>query len=243
MPGIGNITPQDMADRAEAMGARVVAVGDKIKVFPPNGGGMIVLPTRMGNGTERANLIARLHREGLDVMTPPEKPRPTPLVIPAKKGPATVPTTDTETLLGLLGQAEQRITSLTSRVDLTVSRVEALELERDVLMRARDNLVKRVTELERAGGTAAPAPPSAIEVVRQLVLDFLSAHRGLKMTPETIKSNIIDSIPADAGATYVANACKDLALAGKIQGGGTNGRDGKAPSGHRGIYWMDPESA
>lgn len=77
MQGVGNLTPQEAATRAERwFGARVdYRTTGKIKIYPKDPDQpMIVISDRWLNGNDRRNAISRLQRCGLDVVngqTPP----------------------------------------------------------------------------------------------------------------------------------------------------------------------------
>jgi hypothetical protein len=266
--GIGNITPKQIADRAEELGARVASTGDRYKIFPPDPDqDMISIPARMGNGTERANLIARLRRAGLDIM------KPSPADIPRKtiNAAASAPV-DTSALLEMLAESERRHAELLDRVRTLEEREEDPEVLRQVeaqrlligdaaqsidnltrrmvryeqdiavLGEARDRLVARVEELERGwSGEVVRKPTSA--VVRDLALAWFENHPGIRVSPELVKLNLGDQLPADTRPEAVATACKDLATAGKISGGGTNTKGKRGPTGTRGIYWFEPAAS
>lgn len=137
----------------------------------------------------------------------------------------------------LLGNLAAQHDSLVERVDKLRSRVDAITQDAE---RTKRNLVQRIMTLEE-GGAPVPAPPSPMAIVRELVLAFFQTHRGIKMSPEVVRTNIADQIPEGAIHTAVANACRDLSVAGKLQGGGTNSKGKAGPSGTRGIYWLDVE--
>lgn len=76
--GVGSLTPQQVADRAERwFGARVdYRTTGKIKIYPKDSAQpLVVIADRWSNGSDRLNSIKRLQRAGLDVIngqTPPD---------------------------------------------------------------------------------------------------------------------------------------------------------------------------
>lgn len=226
----GNLTATDIAARCEALGARVAPTGrGKIKIIPPDPTKQIVfIADRFSNGSDRENALGHLRsKAGLDVTapapeetpvpTPADLPRRSPNVTPIAQPPATAPSAVDE-LLGMLAEAEARI--------------RELEL-------GAAGLLARVARLEEGG----VRPRTRAEVMRGVVLAFFESHRGTKWSPELVRLNLEDEgrLPEDARPESVAAACKDLATAGKIQGGGSNSKGKSGPSGTRGIYWLDPE--
>ena len=66
----GNITPTEVASRAEASGARVELVSGRYRVYPPDRSqSPIFFGERFDNGRARLNVIAALRRAGVDVAT------------------------------------------------------------------------------------------------------------------------------------------------------------------------------
>lgn len=219
--GVGNLTPQEAANRAERwFSARVEYATGKIKIYPKDPEQpMVVIADRWGNGTDRLNAVKRLQRAGLDVVngqTPPDslikadgrsvdahltqkieipidndnhnrEDAPVPVADPTRNGspsPAAMPTKtivpgnqreSVETLLGMLVEADQRITVLTERVDRLYemehqNRGRYAALSRRVKA-AEDGMVAArppMTEAERAEAERAEITARAIELLESL---------------------------------------------------------------------------
>lgn len=256
--GIGSLTPAEIADRCERWyGARVVRPGedgsDRYKVYPPDPSHRPIFYARkLHSGPEIPNIVNTLRKAGMDILAEPDKedpPVPTPADIAAKVrtngAPVTTPkaTPDYDTLIEMLAGAERRVDrvqeNLLAEVEIRrelQERVERLETEARAFPQVVRSLVERIEQLESGGHSRGP---TTIEIVREKVLEFLKARPGEKWSPQMIEMNLGDQLPEARNKTAVANACKDLAELGRLQGGGTNKKG--ASQATRGIYWYEPE--
>jgi hypothetical protein len=240
---LGYLTPKLLAERIERdfPDAQVKLDGARYKVVPGKSGKQIVYFTavRFGNGPQVGNILRDLRKAGIDLERPEPKPAPAqPAAKPAAPpqentmsgpGPGPLATraevedtremvrTLESDLLGLLGQAEGRLTKQES--ELNALREEVAELRRR--------------------GPARPPVVSAADRMRAIVLAYFEAHRGEYLTPQVVDFNLVKSgkLPANRMKTAVATACKQLSKAGTIKGGGSNGN---ASDPMRGIYYMEP---
>lgn len=254
------LTAHEIADRCEALGARVDRSGNRYKVYPPDQSQRPVFFARkLHSGPEIPNILNTLAKAGLDVLAEPEKepaPVPEPLTQrmsdalrnakpsppPARNGriptppsaprinPAE-PRTEDE-LLGLLVEAEKRIEAQGQQILGLSQQLTDIVQQHDRVTR---NLVERIMRLEE--GRLMPPRVTVGQLVREAVLAFLQARPGERWTPQMIELNIKD-LPEERGKTAVANACKDLATEGQLQGGGSNKKG--EPQTTRGIYWYEP---
>lgn len=175
--GSGNLSPQEVARRAESWhGARVVVDKHKIKIFPKDPAHKpVFLPDRFSNGTDRSNALTWLRKAGIDVMTEPPKPAPAaadreepavsvpnPTVLAKTSVNGTKPeaaapsSSDYETVLAMLAEAEQRdkdrraeIADLAKTVDELSARVQSLDLQTQQNRAAMARMHKTVKDAER----------------------------------------------------------------------------------------------
>jgi hypothetical protein len=243
VPKAGSMTAEEIAKRCEALGARVEYSGSRYRVYPPDPSKRPVFFARkLHVGPEIPNILRTLAQAGLNILAEDKEPAPvpTPADVARKIAPVNgAPMKDQvhksvhgqqqgsiDELLGLLAEAEKRI-------DRLQDEVTQLKLDQE---RTTRNLVERIMRLE----DGRPLPPRVTvgQLVREAVLEFLKARPGEKWSPQMIEMNMTDKLPEERGKTAVANACKDLAIEGQLQGGGSN-KKGEAQA-TRGIYWYDP---
>lgn len=195
----GNVSPQQLAEWAGDLGARVEKNGTCYKIFPPDARQRpVFIKLKLGKGRDLTNTILQLKRAGLDVMSK-ENDVKQPLVSPAQvaelRGRATEarpsspavrsapePRDDaTEELLAMLAEAEQRITSLVERIDS-----QSRNLQAEIEMRREDIglLTARVDRLEK--GEPPPDPNAEIDGE---ILRFMSENR-IQLSGSIIASNI-----------------------------------------------------
>ncbi len=259
MQGIGSLTPQEAATRAERwFGARVdYGTTGKIKIYPKDPTKpMITISDRWLNGNDRRNAVSRLQRHGLDVIngqTPPDsiiRPdgrsidphltrkieiptekdepvttveptrngQPTPAVMPAKVA-AQAPThEDYQTLLGMLAQAEGRITELTGRMDALTNRVTRLD-DIEHQNRARyARIVKQIQETEKrivAATGPVPEDPAAqaererAELTEKAVALLESLPPAATMTAGSLAASLGVSDKGNLLGKLMATAAKE----------------------------------
>jgi hypothetical protein len=256
-------TPTEVAERCEALGARVELVGPRYVIYPPNGGRIIRFNRkREQNGTHLPNVLKDLRIAGLDLVAAwreeqerrSTQPAPEPLARPAldqataqrlaakvahsvgqtfstttkeaamaaptpRPSPSTIPTAPAilrqlEELREMIRRQDESHLEMLGQAD---GRIRALEARLDDIMSGQ-----------------APRPPSISELVRRAVLAWFEAHPGMKITPQLLEMNLDGQLPETTGKTMVAGACRDLALAGKLDGGGPRAGDGAG----RGVYWL-----
>jgi hypothetical protein len=241
--GTGNLTPSEIADRCERWyGARVALDGAKYKIYPLDPAQrMVPLPDRLGNGTERSNILATLRKVGLDVLVEPASPERTPETVktptPADLATRTNGSAPNPSEAGEFDLVADEVDKLRALVTEIVEQVAELRAEFRTTVR---DAAERMDALQQAIASGAGAPAkSRSQILRETVLAFFAAHRGVKCSPEMVKANIIDQIPEGMSGTAVAQACGELAKAGQLQGGAKGTARGPATT--RGIYWLDPE--
>lgn len=252
-------TPREVADRCEALGARVELKGTKYRVYPPDGGQPVFFNAqRETNGSHLPNVLRDLRRNGLDLQDAereaqerrkserapePMTQRLAPEVVAAVA--ATRTTTDRRTTVATPNDVP--------RIPFDARR-EMAEL-RDMVRKQGDDALEMLAAAERriealedqladimAGRTVRP--PSVSELVRRAVLAWFEAHPGMKITPQLLEMQNDIALPEGYGRTMVAGACRDLAMAAKLDGGGPRSGEGAA----RGVYWLaepapvEPES-
>lgn len=265
--GTGTLDAETIVDRAERWySARVDKIGTRYRIYPPDTTqSPVFLSTRLGNGTARRNAIAQLSRAGIDVTRPPthetsdatpaattsEETTPvlvtaTPADLPAARKNGTKPSSDLDTVIGMLTEAESRILGLLTDAEGRITTLTAKIAAQDETIAA---LRSDLTALARSATPPKPPTVSRSSITRRLVLDFFETHRGMKASPEVVRMNIEDQLlaafaaelsPAEAAKgidnTFIPSACSALARAGQLQGGGQAKR---GPGGStRGIYWL-----
>lgn len=249
--GIGNLSAAEIANRCESWyGARVEEENNRYKVYPPDPTQRPVFFARkLHNGPEIPNVVNTLRKAGLDVTTEPATEEPAPM----KPTPADVAAQirngspirksedqDEQDLLALLAEAERQIDMLKRTTKVQQERIGELDQGvRDATKLASHaanqaiRLADRVARLEQRP-TAEPAKSTA-QVIREVVLAFLQRRPGERWTPQMIEMNLGEELP-ERGKTAVASACKGLAAAGLLRGGG---QYRKGDPGYRGVYWYE----
>jgi hypothetical protein len=254
-------TPDEVAERCQALGARVELKGTKYRVYPPEGGGPVFFNSyREANGAHLGNVLRELRRFGLDLVeaererrsaTPPAqltRPVADPAIvaaIQAKLAEAADNDTTTEQEPAMATPKPTPPTPITFNVRTELAELrEAMQRQGDTAMEMLADAERRIDALEaelaaiRTSGVTRG--PSTSELVRQAVLAWFVAHPGQRMTPQVLEMNLDadGALPERHGKTMVAAGCRDLLLAGRLQGGGA--KEGSQPT--RGIYWYDPDA-
>lgn len=252
-------TPDEVAERCRALGARVELKSTKYRVYPPDGGGPVFFNAyRETNGSHLPNVLRELRRCGLDLVEAEQERRsattPSPMTrqvvdpeimaaIQAKLSAAADDDTTTEQEPAMAAPKPTPPTPITFNVRTELAQLrEAMQRQGDTAMEMLADAERRIGALEaelaaiRSGGVARG--PSTSELVRQAVLAWFVAHPGQRMTPQVLEMNLDadGGLPAGTGKTMVAGGCRDLLQAGRLQGGGA--KEGSQPT--RGIYWYDP---
>lgn len=256
--------PSELADRCEALGARVTMTGNQYRVYPPNGGRPVFFDSgRDSRGSHLPNVLRDLRHGGLDLVgaweeeqrTKRPAPRPqlerpvidqgTVAAVMAKLAESSTPTTAPTTKEATV--ADPKPTAL-ARIPFDARR-EMAELREMIRSQDASHLEMmaqadaRIRSLEdqladiMAGRTVRP--PSTSELVRRVVLAWFEEHPGMKITPQLLEMNLNGQLPEKTSKTMVAGACRELALAGKLNGGGP--RVGDATG--RGVYWLAEPAA
>lgn len=251
-------TPREVAERCEALGARVELKGTKYRVYPPRGGGPVFFSAqREKNGSHLPNVLRDLRRLGLDLagaereMRERLSPRPpTPLTrsaissVTAAKLAELVNDTTTEQEPPMAAPKPTPPTSITFNVRQEIADLrETLRRQGDTALEMLASAERRIEALEAEvaqlrGRGGLNRGPSTSELVRRAVLAWFIAHPGMRITPQVLEMNLDGQLPEGYGKTMVAGGCRDLTHAGRLQGGGT--KAGEAPS--RGVYWYDPDA-
>lgn len=262
----GAWTPDEVAERCRALGARVDLKGTKYRVYPPDGGGPVFFNAyRETNGSHLPNVLHDLRRLGLDLVAAEQERRsaalPSPMTRPAvdpdqarrlaaavDRAAATPAaqrrygtTTEQEPAMAAPKPAPPTPITFNVRAELAELR-EAMQRQGDSFLEMLTGYERRVEALEaelaaiRSGGVVRG--PSTSELVRQAALAWFVAHPGQRTTPQLLELQLDadGALPAGTGKTMVAGGCRDLLLAGRLQGGGA--KEGNQPT--RGVYWYDP---
>lgn len=255
--------PKELADRCEALKARVTITGNRYRVYPPNGGRPVFFDAgRDSRGSHLPNVLRDLREGGLDLVaaweeeqrtkkapTPPrlEQPAVDPEIaaaIRAKLAEDSAEDDDTTTKEATV--ADPRPTppvripfdarrEMSELRDMIRSQ-DASHLEMMAQADARIRMLEDQLSDLLSGRTVRP--PSVSELVRRAVLAWFEEHPGMKITPQLLEMNLDGQLPEGHGKTMVAGACRELAMAGKLNGGGPRAGEGAA----RGVYWLtEPE--
>jgi hypothetical protein len=257
---IGAIVPKDLARMCEAHPAvdRVILDGHTYRVFPKDRDERPVFfsSMRFGSSGMCENTLRDLRKSGIDVervhepeppkaladIRTPSRPKPTPPPQENDTVSAATTTTPTPRRLGpvmtrdegadlreMVRASSDATVEMLAQADGQMRELRAVVEEQGRTLAA---LRREVRDL-RANGVAVPSKSARI---REAILAYLMARPGERTTPQLIELNIGDTLPEDRSASMVATACKELATAGKIQGGGTRDIPAKA----KGIYWYEP---
>jgi hypothetical protein len=261
-------TPREVADRCEALGARVELKGAKYRVYPPRGGGPVFFNAqRETNGSHLSNVLRDLRRLGLDLaeaereiqerrstlvptavltvrdrISPETQAAIKAIATEAIAARSTTPTTEQEPPMAAPKPTPP--TSITFNVRQEIADLrETLRRQGDTALEMLASAERRIAALEAEvaelrGRGGLNRGPSTSELVRRSVLAWFIAHPGMRITPQVLEMNLDGQLPEGYGKTMVAGGCRDLTHAGRLQGGGT--KAGEAPS--RGVYWYDPDA-
>jgi hypothetical protein len=256
-------TPREVAERCEALGARVELKGTKYRVYGPDGGQPVFFNAqRETNGSHLPNVLRDLRRNGLDLLEAERDaqerrsarpPEPLTQQLPAEALERVASSPAAQRRYGTTPSMATNDRSITVASPKDVPRIpfdarrEMAEL-RDMVRKQGDDALemlaaaeRRIADLEgevaelRAGSNQLRGP-SMSELVRRVVWQWFLEHPGQKTTPQVLEMNIAEELPEGHGKTMVAAGCRDLVAAGRLQGGGT--KTGTAPT--RGVYWFDP---
>jgi hypothetical protein len=258
------LEPAELARMCAERGARVVRDGHVYRVYPPDPSKRPVFfsAIRTRQGASLDTQIRDLRRAGLDLRAPVR----TPPAAPPKSVPARTPVrAPSRTATAVQPEPQEDEVPQTATPDRTVvphgplaTRKEAAELREMVrssqdavmgmLAQAEQQITDLKAEVARLGGEVTDLraevtslrtgvkPPSKAEQVRAAVFAYFEAHPGMKLSPQLVEVNAEGTLPQGLHATAVANACKELANAGKLKGGAS--RDSR--NRERGIYWYEP---
>lgn len=251
-------SPGELADRCEALGARVAITSNQYRVYPPNGGRPVFFNSdRDSSGAHLPNILRDLRQGGLDVVGAweAEQRAKRPVVRTALERPL-IP--DPDTVAAVRAKLAENTTPTTKEAAMAAprdtpasmpripfdARREMSELREMIRnqdashleMMAQADARIRVLEDQLADLLAGRTvrPPSISELVRRVVLAWFEAHPGMKITPQILEINLEGQLPDGHGKTMVAGACRDLVLAGKVAGGSPRSGEGAG----RGVYWL-----
>jgi hypothetical protein len=258
-------TPDEVAERCRALGARVVLKSNQYRVYPPDGGGPVFFNAfQESRGVHLPNVLRDLRRHGLDLLEAWQeeqeaqrrsvRPAPEPLARPAID-PATAArlaakvdhpvgqTFSTTTKEAAMAAPTPRPHPTTIPTGPAIQR--QLEELREMVRRQDESFLEMLAQQEARTRALeeqladilsgeGPRAPSLSELVRRAVLAWFEAHPGMKITPQLLEMNLEGQLPEKRSKAMVAAACRDLALAGKLDGGGPRSGDGAG----RGVYWL-----
>lgn len=253
--GLGSMTPDEIAKRCEARGARVIRDGHIFKVYPgdPRKPPLSFSALHVGaRGAARSNLVSDLRKRGIDVLA--DTPADQPPVITKKEPTVVAPTEPTrppaEDRTNIRGNGDspyvQRPTvvpfdyrkayeDVKGQVAALAKRLEESETTTlGMLEPIQAQLTEMDARLETVAPKPKPKPPSTSAICRREVLAFFAAvPAGFKASPSTVEANIADRLPADRAKTSVALACQALQKDGKLAGGA------RGISATMGLYWRE----
>lgn len=208
---VGSLTPKQIADRAETLGARVEYKDCKFRVYPSDHEhGPVFFPDRFGDGRARSNTISSLRRAGIDIAAEPEQEAPTSMPTPPAsmngKVVSTLPKPGTPTLAKLDQQFKDLLELVTEN-----------DTDRD---RELVELRAQVAELkERLDATpGAPAAKDPDSDLDEAILAFMRSA-PIKLTAPAIHANLTLDVPA----VKIGKRLQVLADAGKVLATGEQG--------------------
>lgn len=228
----GNLTPEQIVARAEALGARVELRGLAWRVFPPDPDQpAVTVPRRVSYGRSHLNTVTALRRVGLDVTAPPPDqrpdqrkdqptmPTPTPATLAARRANGAVHPSPTaldevrqqlQTVLEMLAEADTRDTARQAaldelRTELATVQGDCNRLRAD-LNRTRTDLARLGREMT-AGGVRAD-PNAALDAA---IHEFM-ASTPVKLTAAVIAANI----GMEVSGNQVGKRLQALAAAGRV---------------------------
>lgn len=240
--GLGAITPNVVADRCEALGARVDRSGQTIKVYPEDTDqSPVFFSNRFSNGTDRANAISRLKNAGLDVLNdlravqktsggasqPAEVPGK--LEIPDRPRTALLYEKDDEDMTSPSGVEDSQIETLfetlvaaDAAINELKARVAGLE---DIVLKAsktQSDANHRITELERRLDATPGAAPKAdpFAELDEKILEFMTKV-PIKLTASVIASNLEGESANQVGKRLQSLATRKL-VSWSQESSGTN---------------------
>jgi hypothetical protein len=221
----GSLSPQEVADRAESLGARVVFKDCKYRVYPadPKQGPMF-FSDKFGDNRTRSNTISSLRRAGIDITAEPEQetsPMTAPTATAVNGKPTAIPPKPWTPTLAKLEQQFKDLLELVTENDTDRDR-ELTEL--------RD----RVASLEERLA-ATPGAPPAKDPDADLDESILTFMRSapIKLTAPAIHANLI--LDVDVPVVKVGKRLQALADSGKVVATGE-------PSGGNCIYHLPAKS-
>lgn len=202
---VGSLTPQQIADRATALGARVEFKDSRYRVFPADQNqGPVFFSDRFGDSRARSNTISALRRAGIDLVTDPEQESPQSM---ATKSPVN----------GVQAPIELRPNTPTlAKLDQQFKDLLELVTENDTDRdRELTQLRERVTSLEERLASTPGAPPAKDPDadLDEAILTFMRSA-PIKLTAPAIHANL--PIDGDATVAKVGARLRLLSDAGKV---------------------------
>lgn len=209
LSALGQITPDEIAERCYALGARVDRDGNKhkIAIYPPDRTKRPVFISKRfaQDGSDRKNALSNLRLAGLDLAATEEPEMATPADLARTATPIRKPV--------LTSAVRDEFLEILSELEGRLGAVEATNAD----------LVGRIEELEAR--PAAGRSPSRAETIREQVMDYMRTIPGIPQTPLTIEAILSERgvLPKGTGKTQVGGACAALAKTGELVAGGATG--------------------
>lgn len=206
----GSLTPQEVADRVAALGARVELKDGRYRVHPADPKqGPVFFSDRFGDNRTRSNTVSSLRRAGIDIVTDPEQETSPPMASPPPSTPVNVNGKPTPTAPK---PGSPTLTKLEQQFKDLLELVTENDTDRD---RELVQLRGRVTALE-ARLAATPGAPPAKDPDSDLDEAILMFMRSapIKLTAPAIHANL--TIDGEVSVVQVGKRLEVLADAGKV---------------------------
>lgn len=204
---VGNVTPREVADRAQALGARVDFKDCRYRVYPADSEqGPVFFPDRFGDNRARSNTISALRRAGIDIVAEPEQETSAPMAAPsapvANGKPVAMPPKPAVPTLAKLEQQLKDLLELVTENDTDRDR-ELVELR------------GRVAALEERLAATPGAPPAKDPDgdLDEAILTFMRSA-PIKLTAPAIHANL--TLDGEVPVAKVGKRLQTLANTGRV---------------------------
>lgn len=197
-----DLTPVEIARRAQELGARVEFKDGKYRIYPPDRTkSPVFMSEKFGDPRSSRNAISELRHAGLDVLTEPQTEQETPTMAPTP-GTRTAPKPGPSTTARAAAALEQQFKDL---FELVTTELEKLN--------------DRVDDLETRLAATPGAPPAKDPNadLDEAILAFMQAT-PIKLTAPVIAANLTLAEPVNA--ERVAGRLDTLAELGTVTASG-----------------------
>jgi hypothetical protein len=201
---VASLTPQEVADRAAASGARVDFKNGRHRVYPTDTDqAPVFFPDRFGDNRTRLNTISALRRAGIDIGNDPDK-ETTPMTA------STAPAMNGRSPAGPAKPGAGQLTKLEQQFKDLLELVTENDTDRD---REMTQLRGRIAALEERLAATPGAPPAKDPDadLDEAILNFMKSA-PVKLTAPAIHANLSQEIPVEK----VAERLQVLARANRV---------------------------